>query len=338
VTRLFILLFRRYFDWKLFFASLVVFGIISSAGWWYYQSQRAKITEKKHDEILAIAEAKEDRIVQWRKERLIDARILLNSPFTRRVITDMVRGTDSPRDRADLAAWLVQARDICEYTDIGIFDTQGKLVLGAGPTIGVPGPFVKAYVEETVQAGELQMTDIYRNERGQIVIEIYRPLYDFSPQPKISGILLLRMDPRIALYPIIQTWPTPSRSYELILFTREGDTALVLNELRYRKGTALNLRRPATDFGLPAGETAQMVEDAFEEVDYRGVPVVAALRHIPDSPWFLLAKEDQEEGYQPLRDFQEFMAVAMGLVFLVTGMVLVAIWFFRRGAEAKKAS
>lgn len=328
----------RNIDWKFLFSSLAVFAILASAGWWYYEDQRGKIIRERQEEIIAIAEAKEDRIARWREERLLDARILFNNPFTRRVVTDLVRGRATQQDRADLASWLVQAEEILEYTGIGVFDRRGQLVMGVGPTVGRKDPFVRAYLDATVQAREMRMTDIYRNQQGEIVIEIYRPIFDFSAPPEVVGTLLLRIDPREGLYPLIQTWPTPSKTFELILFTRTGDDALVLNELRHRKGTALNLLRPAADFGLPRGPTAWMVEDAFEDVDYRGVPVLAALRQIRDTNWFLLAKEDQEEVYKPLRDFQEFVVAVMGLVFLVSGIILVIVWFKRRGAERRKAA
>ena len=37
-------------------------------------------------------------------------------------------------------------------------------------------------------------------------------------------------------------------------------------------------------------------------MDYRGVPVLAALHAIPDSPWFMVARMDTAEVYAPLRE------------------------------------
>ena len=42
-------------------------------------------------------------------------------------------------------------------------------------------------------------------------------------------------------------------------------------------------------------------EGAFEGLDYRGVPVLAALRSIPGTPWALVSKVDQSEVYGPIR-------------------------------------
>ena len=43
-------------------------------------------------------------------------------------------------------------------------------------------------------------------------------------------------------------------------------------------------------------------EGIVEGVDYRGVPVIAAVRAVPDSPWFLVARMDASEVYAPVRE------------------------------------
>jgi len=55
------------------------------------------------------------------------------------------------------------------------------------------------------------------------------------------GIVILCIDPDKILFPLIQSWPTPSRSSETLILRREGDSVLFLNELRHRKNTALNI-------------------------------------------------------------------------------------------------
>src|SRR5450756_1643725 len=53
---------------------------------------------------------------------------------------------------------------------------------------------------------------------------------------------------------------------------------------------------------LPAAMAVMGHEGVVEGTDYRNVPVLAALRRIPGTPWFMVAKVDQEEIYAPLRE------------------------------------
>ena len=69
-------------------------------------------------------------------------------------------------------------------------------------------------------------------------------------------------------------------------------------------------------------KAVQGVEGVMEEVDYRGVEVLAAVRPIPGSPWYLIAKVDQDEIYAPIREHavQVFVFVAV-LILLGVGVV-----------------
>ena len=75
----------------------------------------------------------------------------------------------------------------------------------------------------------------------------------------------------------------------------EGGDVLYLNELRHQPGTALSLRLPLTRTDLPAVQAALGRQGMFEGKDYRGVRVLADLRPIPQSPWFIVAKVDVAE-------------------------------------------
>ncbi len=106
---------------------------------------------------------------------------------------------------------------------------------------------------------------------------------------------------------------------------------IFLNELRHRKDTALTLRFPITEKQLPAAMAAQGIEGVAEGIDYRGVPVLAALRAIPDSPWFLVAKVDKEEIYAPIRERFQLVTI---IVILLIGTAGVSVGLFWRHQRA----
>ena len=46
--------------------------------------------------------------------------------------------------------------------------------------------------------------------------------------------------------PALRTWPLPSASGESLLFRRDGDAVLFLNDVRFGRDTAVKLRVPLT--------------------------------------------------------------------------------------------
>ena len=80
-----------------------------------------------------------------------------------------------------------------------------------------------------------------------------------------------------------------------------------------------------------------------EGKDYRGVPVIASVRAVPDSPWFLVARMDISEVYAPLRERLWIMVILVGALLIGAGAGVGAVWrhqsarFYRERYEASEA-
>jgi PAS domain S-box-containing protein len=180
------------------------------------------------------------------------------------------------------------------------------------------------------------------------------------------GMLVVEVDPGKFLYPQIQDWPTPSPTAETLLARREGDEVVFLNELRHQRGTALSLRLPKNHpldphLGQNAGQTASCTAchgprngpaplspahsragampivaasprgqgGVMEGIDYRGHAVLAATRVIPGTPWFVVAKVDQDEVYAPLRE-RGLATMAFTIAMVVVAALVVGLLGRRR--------
>jgi len=169
------------------------------------------------------------------------------------------------------------------------------------------------------------------------------PILDTADAGRPLGVLVLRIDPQEYLYPFISRWPVPSATAETLLVRREGNEAVFLNELRFQKNTALTLRSSLADTTMPAVQAVLGQEGIVAGRDYRGVSAVAAVRAVPDSPWFLVARRDAAEAYAPLRtQLWQVLALIGVLIFGAgAGVYLLSrrqrIDFFRVRAEAGDA-
>jgi PAS domain S-box-containing protein len=86
------------------------------------------------------------------------------------------------------------------------------------------------------------------------------------------------------------------------------------------------VREPLDQKALPAARAALGQQGIMEGIDYRGAPVVAALRAIPDSPWSLVARMDAAEVYSPLREQLRLVAVLIGALLLGAGAGVGLVW------------
>ncbi|NVN92314.1 MAG: sensor histidine kinase [Desulfuromonadales bacterium] len=143
------------------------------------------------------------------------------------------------------------------------------------------------------------------------------------------AVLLLAIDPHTFLYPLIQSWPTPSTSGETLLVKRDGNDVLFLSNLRFRKNSALRFRKPLTQNTMPAARAALGQEGIFDGIDYRGAPVLTVIRRIPDSPWAMITKIDSSEIYAPISKRISYVA-ACAVMLLVSIWLGVSLWWFRK--------
>jgi len=137
--------------------------------------------------------------------------------------------------------------------------------------------------------------------------------------------------------------PIHSRTVETLLVRREGNDAVFLNELKFKKNTALNLRVSLEKKELPAVQVALGHEGIVEGRDYRGVPVIANVRPVPDSPWFLVARMDTSEVYAPVRERLWGIAILVCVLLFGSGAGVGLVWrrqrvqFYRERSEKAEA-
>ena len=107
-------------------------------------------------------------------------------------------------------------------------------------------------VDAINRSGKVTFLDFHRDAPDKpIHLSVVAPVIDeYKRQP--IGLVVFHIDPATYLYPLINHWPVPSSTAETLLVRREDNEALFLNELRFKKDTALNLRVSLTNAVMPS--------------------------------------------------------------------------------------
>lgn len=317
------------------FFVLVLF--IAAAGWLYFRKGHTHVKMAAALELEAIADLKVGQIVNWRGERLSDAFAISRNPFNDiRVIPFLEKDTSTKDAANDILSWMESLVTAYGYKDAVLVDRQGRVRMSVGSSPSRISAFARTNVLEACRTGKPYFSDFHKvTEIEEAHLDLYAPLLSFRSSGQASpcaGVFLFRIDPNFFLYPAIQTWPVPSRSAETLLVRREGDSVLFLNELRHRKGTAMVLKLPTSDQDLPAALAVQGREGTVEGRDYRGVPVLAVIRKVPDSPWFMITKKDTAEILVPMRIRMVVTAIFLAGLCFGVGLALL-LWVKRRDAH-----
>jgi two-component system sensor histidine kinase/response regulator len=164
---------------------------------------------------------------------------------------------------------------------------------------------------------------------GRVNIDVIVPLHARAGQERLA--VVLQVDPRVSLYPLIQSWPGPSKTAETMLFRRDRDAVRFLAEPRFRTGGTFETGVPMTDTQVLAvqvlnGKAAQGM--VLEGVDYRHVPVLGVVYPIKGTSWHMVVKEDLSELYANVR--QEVFWIALADLLIIAGIVFGASMMVQR--------
>jgi PAS domain S-box-containing protein len=315
---------------------LLALGIVA-AGYIYYQNYERNYRAEAERQLSAIADLKVHELTQYRNERLGDAAILFQNVSFSALVRRFLEKPEDADAQHQLQVWLSKYQVSYKYDRAFLIDTQGVTRMAVP---GAPEPaaaLVSQHVSKVLRSGQVVLQDFCRNEHNRhIYLALLIPIFDESDARRPLGLIVLRIDPAIYLYPFIQQWPVPSKTAETLLVRREGNEVVYLNNIRFQTDTALNFRAPLDRATLPAAQAALGREGVMEGIDYRGVPVVAALRTIPDSPWALVARVDTAEVYAPIRERLWQVVFMIGILIFGAGASVGLVWRQQR-AEMTEA-
>ena len=180
-----------------------------------------------------------------------------------------------------------------------LFDPHGVVRLSTPEVKSELLPLIKPIALEAIRTERIIFHDLYPvPQSNEINMSLAIPIIDNHKNNKnVVAAVVYQIDPNYFLYPILQSLPTPSKTAELVMVRREkqSNEILFLNGLHHVQGAPLGLRKSLTETQLPSVKAVLGEEGIVRGIDYRGVPVLAANRLIPDSPWFLTAKIDLSE-------------------------------------------
>jgi len=326
---------------------IVLFVIISASsillGLFYYKSQKRRLLNDKNLELSAIADLKVRQIAQWRSERIADA-ILIgeNKPFVR-LLYDYLYSTNNKAIRSDIVPALKSVTGNIEYKNIILIDPQGR-VRGHYPGQDtVIGEYLQILLPDLLKLESGILTDLHEAQNISYVhLDLVIPLINnWQEDTTVFGLLALRIDPEEILYPLVKTWPVPSKSAEALLVRQEGEEVLYLNELRFKMNSKLVLRKSVSEEKLPESMAVRGVEATIDAIDYRGAPVISAMKKVPGSQWYLTAKINHTEVFSALNEQMTMIIIIIILVILAIGLLLgILEWnenarFYREKYEAE---
>ena len=309
---------------------LVATGIVA-AGYLYARAFEARYRGEVERSLSSVAELKVGELVQYRRERLGDALMFARNALFSEAVERLLAQPEDLHARALVTDWLATLQEHYQYDRVSLVDGAGEERIALPVDSVEVSAAVRQQTAETLRTQRLATVDFYRNEHDQrVYLTLVAPVFGRTFPGRVIAAVHLRVDPTTYLYPFLGRWPTPSGSAETYLVRREGNEAIVVSPLRFDPDSALDVRVPLDRRERAAVNAVLGQEGLAEGTDYRGTPVIAVMRAVPDSPWFLITKIDVAEVYAPLRQQMWMTILLVGALVGAAGLGIASVWRQRR--------
>jgi PAS domain S-box-containing protein len=280
----------------------------------------------------SVADDRAQRVSNWLKDGQADAELLSSHPLVRaalRAYSDVGRFPGRPAGGlSETTAALDEMARLYWYTGVYVLDRDTRVI--AQSSHSVPLSPRLAEISRTVARTGTFRIDLLGDAPDKTLISFSAPVF---PGPGTAeavratgqppGVVLLVVDASQTLFPILTREGVPTRTGETLLVRPEGDYVVFFSPLRYVPAGSPYLRFLRSTAPLPARAALEGRETFVEYNDYRGVPVLAATRHIPLTDWGMVRKIDRAEALEDFRRIAVVEGLAAGLlVFLLGGLLM----------------
>jgi PAS domain S-box-containing protein len=284
-------------SWGLILIFIIVSAVLFFLGILFINSQKKHILNDKENELAAVVNLKVGQISQWRHDKMGDANLIHDNLSLSGQIYDFLNKSDSALQRKELLTWMSSIINNYDYLSANLIDTRGKVRLSVPVKDSIIGPVLRPLIPLALDNQKIILTDLHRvTVKNKIHIDLLIPMVRYENMDSSTvGLIILRINPEKILYPLVQTWPTFSKTSETLLLEQDGDSIVYLNDLKHLPNSALSLRKSVHDERLIGAKAVLGFVGIIQGIDYRNVEVIAAIKKIPDSPWYMVSKIDREE-------------------------------------------
>jgi hypothetical protein len=268
--------------------------LIIVLGYIYLKFEVKKANETKGKELESIARLKSNQISDWIEDEMHDASSIAQNKI---LINLLKTWMDEPsaENKQNVILFLETLKSEHEYAHIFITGESGNVLLSSDGNNYSIAPYLQKKAKLSVQSRSVLTTDLYKCPVHDAVhIDFIAPLTSMEHDKKVA--VVFQFDPSKFLFPLIQSWPTLSKTSETLLYKVVGDSILFLNELKHKKNTALNFSLPLTETHVVAVKALTTTHNGLiEGEDYAGNNVLGYVMKIPNTEWLMVSKTDKKE-------------------------------------------
>ncbi len=219
-----------------------------------------------------------------------------------------------------------------------LFDGAGNVIAREHPAHREVSPELRATIAEALHAGSSVTSTIYRRPATELPLRMDIVIPFLKTGTPARGGMVLRVDPRRSLFPLLGAWPVPSRTGEVVLWDKVGPRMRNISDVHQLPDSVGSIDEPIATSKLSVARAMRGEQEpgmVVQMVDHWGNDVLTVARPVTGTDWWLVAKVDLDEVYALAweRTIETLVVAALGLLGLALG---ARLWVQRRDIEERE--
>ncbi|MBN1789867.1 MAG: PAS domain S-box protein [Bacteroidales bacterium] len=298
------------------------FGIaLISAG--YFLMERNRSRHEIVSQLQSISDVKANQIVDWRRERLSDARYLSKSHEISLSFKILSEDTGNMHNRLKLFDNLNAMFLNGKYEAMLAVNKKKECFFSIPESLALELHMIED-ITKSGNSGEFFMGDMYLDKDSSARIDILIPVTGSRSLDTVTaGWIILRINPEKQFYNLMESLPVVSKTLVVDLVRKEGEEIVLLSRKKFPKVKMdPSLINPMTFINYKA---VNGFKGVLEGIDSDGKTVIAVTRPVPESDWYLVVKVEKSEAYADLR---KIMLTTSALAFLLMAALTSSVLLF----------
>ncbi len=298
------------------FLLLIVFFVY--LGYSYYQNSKKNEIIERSEELKSISNLLSNSITTWRLERFADAEYLFNNVPLKNLVHRYLK-SGSQFDSLEIVSAISTMYKNHDYSNICIRNLAGDVIISMNAARNIF--VIKDSLDSAIKNKKIVFSDLYYDSKtNSPTIDIYYPLIY---NRETIGAIIMNIDPSEVLFPIITGRYVDRSSGESFLVKLENDSVIFLSPLKYLSGGHGLIKKSIYDEELLSSKVFEDSEKIIKGNDYRGTSVIADIRPLKNSAWYLVTKLDESEILAPVNESALTDVFIFGLISFLGGLLLL---------------
>lgn len=315
---------EKRFKRQLLIISLTLSILVLAGAGVYFHYEKHDNEENKSRGIAVIAGMKADQLEQWNKERQSEVLFFSTTEALIKYAYPLLAGDQTqilPFRKA-----LLHIMTGGRYENISLLNTKGQLIFSVYPSLCYPEDHLLEDVKTVVQRDTVYLRDFYTcAKKDEMRTNFLAPIK--QPDGTIVAVMLFQLNPKEYLYPLLKSWPQPTETGEAYLVRPQGNHLELLSPLREKLDSVVFKKVVDGQSDWLGRKILNGEEGIFSGIDYRNKEVLADIRRIEGTNWFMITKVDTDELFRQFYKLEMFILLSTAFVLLLLWLSIA--WLYR---------